>query len=116
MILTAFALSLMACKTRSVRSTSIEQIAGKELGNDFTIDFNESKTFAMCKQTRTTDHINSVFNYCIVSTREKKIVHRGSYQQGSVRWLDNDKIEVITTEKFSTESIRKTIQINPSQP
>ena len=104
-----------ACKTQSTVATNLEQTASNELGPDYTIDYNTSKSFALCKQRRVNDHVNSIFNYCVINTRENKVVHKGSYQQGSVRWIDNDNIEVTTTNKFSTEPTKNIISINSSQ-
>jgi hypothetical protein len=102
LILTLFCVCItLSCKAPSANKTlSFEQLASNEIGKNYTVDFNALKTFALCKQTRTTDHVNSIFNYCVINIRENKVVYKGSYQQGSVKWVDNDNIEVTTTEKF----------------
>ena len=115
-MLTLIACLAFACKNRPMSSVSVHQLAEEELGKDFTTELNSSKTHALCRQMRTGDHLNSIFKYCVISVSESKIVYKGIYQQGHVKWVNNDTIEVATADKFSTELKTQTISIKSSQP
>lgn len=104
-----------SCKSRATGVASFVKLAEVELGKNFSSQFNAEKSYVLCKQSRTNDHVNSSFKYCVIDVRSNQIAHKGSYQSGSVKWIDSDNIQVTTTEKFSLEPIEKTIRINKPQ-
>jgi hypothetical protein len=104
----SFLFGLFSCKANYIQEPALKEIAVRELGNDYTFLFNESKTYALCHQKQSNDHPDRKIKYIVLEISTKEIVTRGSFQSGYVKWYSNDSIEVATSEKLSSE-LRKTI-------
>ena len=104
---------LLACKSRSIQSTTttLEIVAKHELGNDFRMELNEAKTHALCQQTIANDHVNSIVKYVVIQVSDNTVIQRGSFQAGYVKWLSNESIETASSDKFSPNLKKQTIQI-----
>lgn len=103
---------LLACKSQSIQeTTSTEVIAKRELGNDFRVELNESKTYALCQQTIANDHANSIVKYVVIQVSDNTVVQKGNFQAGYVKWVSNESIETASANKFSPDLKKQTIQI-----
>lgn len=108
-------LLLLSCKANYNQENKIKEIAEKELGNDYSIAFNDNKAYVLCQQNRINDHANREIKYIVVNVSSKEIVNKGSFQSGYVKWLNNESIEVATSDKFSPDVLKTTIRIKSNE-
>jgi hypothetical protein len=83
---------------------SIESIAASELGKQYSIIYNTEKTFALCDQKPMDGHARQKLKFIVIEVANHNIVHRGSYQLGYVKWLDEDSLKVYSKDNTSDES------------
>jgi hypothetical protein len=74
----------------------LQTLADEALGVDNSIELNESKTFVLCFQTPTSDHARRKYRYIVVAIPNLSVVHEGVFNMGSVRWVDDESIEVVS--------------------
>lgn len=106
---------LSGCKSVSQPSenkNNLEALVQQELGQHYTITKNTLNTLALCQQKRTGDHLLQKLNYIVVRIADNRIVDRGSYQNGHVKWIDDKSIEVLNGTRPGTELKKKIITIS----
>jgi hypothetical protein len=123
LLFSAFALGIA---TGSVQCQNTQKISSAEetfvtvvterLGKKYTCDDNQSRSFALCKQTREGDQAMREFNYVLIRRADNKVTHEGIFRMGDVRWKDDTTIEVTGTSSVRTEVLeRKTFSIYSDQ-
>jgi hypothetical protein len=106
------ALLFFACKSQPVQHLNlIETNAKKELGAGFRIEYNESKTYALCQQPYAVDHPNRKLKYLVMRVSDAAVVQQGSYQQGNAKWSTDDSIEIETNDGVAPTPTRQIIVI-----
>ena len=98
---------------RRAEALDLQALADEILGVDNSIELNTSKTFALCFQTPTSDHARRKYRYIVVGRLPHlSLVHEGVFSMGSVKWADDDSIEVISSSTSAQEgSMKKIIHV-----
>jgi hypothetical protein len=90
--------SIIACSSSSKTSQpELESLLKTRLGTHYTISYNTSNSYALCRQSRTDDHANRSFKYLVVKISDRTVTHEGSFKNGYVKWVDDKSIEVGTS-------------------
>lgn len=87
-------------------------MAKRELGEHYTVINNPLNTFALCQQQRTSDHLSQKLDYIVIRITDSKVIERGTYQNGHVKWIDDQSIEVLSGARPGTELKKKIITIS----
>lgn len=105
---------LHACKATQVQQkpAGVDKIATSMLGKAYEVNYNTSKTLALCYQKRQGDHINRKFKFIVVQIADNKIIKQGTYQLGYVKWVDDHTLEVASASTNQAASDKKLIDIN----
>ena len=92
---------LLSCSPASTSQYSghrdLQAIAEEKLGKNFSAEYNAEKTYILCKENRQGDQANRLFKFIVIKIADHSIVHEGTYKMGYVKWLDNDSLEVATS-------------------
>jgi hypothetical protein len=118
LIVICFLTCCTAQKNNTAINNNFESIIKTKLGPAFTIDFNESKSYALGTQQRQGDHIRRNFKYIVVRLSDNKILQEGSYTMGSVKWIDNNSIEIVSeasTHGRDIDSNKKVINVTTGE-
>lgn len=109
-IIFTFFAAVLACSSSSKTSqTNIDEIVKNRLGNQYTVAYNSSRSYALCQQSPAGDHVNRTFKYVVVKMSDHNVTKEGSFRNGYVKWIDDTAIEVGTSgtdEKIEKEVIR----------
>jgi hypothetical protein len=90
-------------------NSSLDATIKSRIGNDFVIDFNKSKSYALCYQKAGDDHSQRTFQFIVVRLSDNRIVNEGTFRMGYVKWVDEGTIEVLNTPRVNSEgTISKT--------
>ncbi|MFZ6013029.1 MAG: hypothetical protein ACOYXT_21985 [Bacteroidota bacterium] len=96
-----FIIVLLSCSPASKSQYSghrdLQTIAEEKLGKNFNAEYNAEKTYLLCKENRQGDHANRLFKFIVIKIADHSIVHEGTYKMGYVKWLDNESLEVATS-------------------
>jgi adenosine deaminase len=115
LVSTALSNCIAAKKTNDDKN-AFESLVRAELREKFTVDYNKSKTYALCQQKRSDDHLRRSFKYIVVRTQDNTVVHEGNFSMGYVQWHDENSIEVFQAASSANDSgNKKIVQINSAQ-
>jgi hypothetical protein len=103
-----------ANKDQQAKGSPLEDLIKRRIGNDFVMDFNVSKTHALCYQKRSDDHAQRTMQFIVVRLSDNKEVADGTFKMGYVKWNDNETIEVLTIPQVNAEGVKKEIKISPN--
>lgn len=111
LISTVFMLSSGCQAERHQAKTKIISIADHNLGKSNMIEYNSSKTFALCIQTTTDSHVARKYKFIVIKVSDGTIVYRGSFSLGYVKWLNDNSLEILNSDDvlsgdMSKEAIR----------
>ena len=84
------------CKTSHSNKTNpdeLNSLLASKLGESVTTEYNESQTFVLAYQKISLQE-NKARHYVVVKLADNSIVLQGSFRPGSIRWYDNNRIEV----------------------
>jgi hypothetical protein len=103
-----------ACKknqaqVRSLESvTKIEEIACKKFNNDFEIQYNHKRDYALVQSSykHTSSQIRPHLSYFVYSVRDKNIIIEDSLKSGNIIWSDKYSIFASEKEQKSSDLIR----------
>lgn len=112
-----FVVTLISCrgaKNGPDQDTTLKKIANEAVGPENNIEFNRSKTFALCQEKAGASHARKQYRFVVVRLKDMVIVHKGTFAMGYVKWLDNDSIEVFSGPSSVKEegSSKKIIHVN----
>jgi hypothetical protein len=95
-------------------SVAFENLVKSKVGAKYKVDYNVSKTYALCQQERAEDHIRRNIKYIVVRLSDNKVINEGFYSMGYVKWFDNNSIEVLSSSIQGTERAgeKKIIKLN----
>lgn len=101
---------MSGCSARKQsRQVSIDAIVKEKLGSDVVVAYNDSKEYALCQQKNKSSHALRSFKYIVIRVSDNVITNQGSFQNGYVRWLNENTIEVKSVgldEKSKTELLK----------
>jgi hypothetical protein len=86
-----------------------ENLLKSELGAKYNVSHNVTRTYALCQQEREGDHSRRKFKYIVIRLKDNKVIHRGSYSMGHVKWYDDQSIEVVNSSLREGDSDEKKI-------
>jgi hypothetical protein len=75
---------------------NLQAVADETLGIDNTIELNMSESYALCYQTPSADHARKKYRYIVVALPNLSVIHEGIFSMGSVKWADDESIEVVS--------------------
>jgi hypothetical protein len=119
LILTVFIFGAGCQATRAPLKMDVPSVAEKELGQSVIIAYNQSETYALCRQVASDSHAARTYKFIVIRASDVHVVYRGSFRLGYVKWVSDGKIEVqdrrqIASDAKSASEI-KTITINTEQ-
>jgi hypothetical protein len=116
-LLVSIALSnCSAAKKINDDKNGFDSLVRARLGEKFTVTYNDNKTYALCQQKRSDDHLRRSFKYIVVRTKDNTVVHEGNFSMGYVQWHDENSIEVFQAASSANDSgDKKIVQINSAQ-
>ncbi len=92
------AVALIACgSTNQTAQTGLDAFVKSRLGAHYTISYNSSRSYALCQQSGSADHINRIFKFLVVKTSNNALAKEGSFRNGYVKWVSDTAIEVSTS-------------------
>jgi hypothetical protein len=97
---------------------AFERTVKKQLGTQYVVSYNTTKTHALCQQTRSEDHSQRNFRYIVIKLSNNKVIHEGLFRMGYVRWVNDQSIEVLNSSvsrKDEKANDKKIININSDQ-
>jgi hypothetical protein len=101
------AIFVFGCASAQGTQKTTDEKIKSLLGSAYSVNYNETKKFALYQQSRVNDHVNRSFKYVVVRLSDNKILNQGSFRKGYVKWIDATKIEVASATKG--ETISKTL-------
>jgi hypothetical protein len=101
-------LVLGSCRSVPSSGQSLEMLLQKELGLDYSIQYNSSRTMVLGVQQPDNDHLLKRFKYVVVDVSTKRILENGSVQAGTVKWHSDDALEVETSAQ-GNDQVKRTI-------
>lgn len=96
-----------AAEKSSLDTAAFKSAVKAKLGEPYEVSYNKSQTYALCQQARSGDHIQRRFNYIIVRLADNKVIKEGSFRMGYVKWLDEDSIEVSSSNASAAKDNEK---------
>ena len=76
---------------RPATQSSIEEIAQAALGSKYIVEYNASKSYALCQQKETFD----LNKYILIKVMDRKATLQGQFRPGYIKWVDNDTLEIL---------------------
>ncbi|MEX2230957.1 MAG: hypothetical protein WD824_02260 [Cyclobacteriaceae bacterium] len=96
------------------QNPELEALVDRTLGAENIIEFNDTRTFALCQQKPGADHARRQYRYVVVRLEDNNIVNEGVFTMGYVKWLDTSSIEVFSGSLSPGEEggTKKIIRVN----
>jgi hypothetical protein len=81
---------------KKAERNSLATLAQQELGADHNCDWNESKTFALCKQLSQNNSDPGIndFYFIIYSQEENKIIRKERLVNAEIGWHSDDEVKI----------------------
>jgi hypothetical protein len=106
----------IAARKNKEDNNPFRSLVRSKLGEEFIVNYNKNKTYALCQQKRSDDHLRRSFKYIVVRRKDNNLVHEGNFSMGYVQWHDENSIEVFSVLSSVNDSgDKKIVQINSGQ-
>ena len=107
-------MSCRGTKGGADQDAALRKLANEAVGSENTIEFNNSKTFALCREKPGASHARKQYHFVVIRLEDITILHKGTFSMGYVKWLDNDSIEVFSGSPSlkDEDSSQKIIHVN----
>jgi len=105
-----------ASKQSNNQNADLQAFVDNVLGKENIIEFNETKSFALCQQKPGIDHARRHYRYIVVRVKDNTAVDEGVFSMGYVKWLDDSSIEVFSglSSPGEPNGTKKIIHVNSS--
>ncbi len=91
------------------KKIDIRKIAYEKFGNDYSLDFNSSKEFVICRKVSKSQIVgNSPIEYFIYSVNKNQIIEENIIPQGNISWVSQFEVKV----EVYPGIVQKTAQAN----
>jgi hypothetical protein len=112
-------IALVNCRT-SKKSGDVDNVfhalVASKLGEKFIVNYNTTKTYALCQQKRADDHQQRNLKYIVVRTSDNTLIQQGSFSMGYVQWHNENEIEVFSSSSSRDDSgDKRIIKVNSDQ-
>src|SRR4051812_36343027 len=95
---------LYQCRTQAaVRLNHLNAVAERQLGSDYAITYNTSHDLALCQEGPGGDHVGKKYKFMVVRLHDDKILYKGTYKLGYVKWRDNESLEIYNGDRTGTD-------------
>jgi hypothetical protein len=117
LFLGSMSIVLYQCRTQAAAQLNhLNAVAERQLGNDYAITYNTSHDLALCQEGSGKGHIGKKYKFMVVRLHDGKILYKGTYKLGYVKWLDNESLEIYRGERTATDepaqSAKEIVKIN----
>ncbi len=82
----------------STRNADFFNLAVRQLGSSFDVQYNESATFVLCQSTTPTSGIDpfGTLRFLVYDISLHKIAHQQTLARGEVSWHDDTTLKIVT--------------------
>lgn len=102
--------------SQPTQNESLESVAEKSINGPFEIIKNQAGTMALAVEKPASAHISKEYKFAVIAVADNKVIRSGTFQQGYVKWIDNDSIEVFSKKPTASDAPaatdRKVINLN----
>ncbi len=96
-------------ETKKIKKIDINQIASEKFGDKFSLDYNTSKEFVLCKKIKKSKVAgNAPIEYFIYDLSNKKIIDESVIPLGNISWLSTFEVKI----EILPGMIQKDVQTN----
>ena len=97
---------------RSDQDSIPSALAKARLGSHYASAFNSSKKYILFQRQGGPDHLRRRIKYLVVRLDDNSVVLEGSFQDGFVKWHDDQSVEVLNRPAVGREGVKTIININ----
>jgi hypothetical protein len=111
-------LNCNAAAKNAQNKKTFESVVRSKLGEKYKVEYNVTKTYALCMQQSEMDHNSRIFNYVVLRISDNVIINEGVFQRGYVKWHDDKSIEVLSSSSVRDDDAsgrKKIIKIKSDQ-